>query len=135
MEFLRRPILGQLGYMGLDGHPRIVPMWYDIEGDEIWISSPPSSYKNRSLKADPRAAFSAFTSEYPYLQVTITGEVTIEKLPAQKRVAYAKRLVRRYLDALQSKAYMVRYLQTHPGDGELIRLQPKRAQLRKLGEG
>ena len=44
-ELLSETILGQLSFLGLDGYPRVVPVWFDITDGEILISNAPGTYK------------------------------------------------------------------------------------------
>ena len=57
-DLLGRPIIGQLGFFGLDGYPRVIPVWFEYRGGEVLIASQPATYKGRALSRDGRAALS-----------------------------------------------------------------------------
>lgn len=59
MDDLARELLGsgclpQIAYIGLDGDPRSVPVWVELQGDELVLETEPDSYKARSRRASPR---------------------------------------------------------------------------------
>jgi PPOX class probable F420-dependent enzyme len=127
LELLRSSILGQLGYVGLDGYPRVVAVWFDYAGGELLIGSRPGEYKCRSLRANPRAALTASTPAWPYVMVTAVGEAVVETLPEDRRKELIGRLCHRYLGQERGDRYYEMWSQGgHPGEGELVRLRPTR---------
>src|ERR1044072_7624760 len=73
-DVLGRPIIGQLGFHGLDGYPHVLPVWFEYRDGEVLIASPPGAYKCRSLSRDGRAALSVSTVERAYWIVSVVGE-------------------------------------------------------------
>src|SRR5919204_4980486 len=88
MELLSKPILGQLGFVGLDGYPRVLTVWFTYRDGEVLIATRPGEYKGRSLRANGRAALTVATSELPYLTVNAVGDATVEPLPETERIAF-----------------------------------------------
>jgi len=84
-ELLSRPIVGQLGYLGLDGEPKVNPTWFRFVDGEIQVASPPNAFKSRSLRRDPRAVLTVSTPDYPYQIASATGQVSIEVLEEEPR--------------------------------------------------
>jgi Pyridoxamine 5'-phosphate oxidase len=125
-ELLRRPIVGQLGFHGLDGYPRVVPVWFDYRGGELLIGSPAGAYKGRALAADGRASMAVSTAEGPYHLVTAVGDATVEPLPEADRIRFIGGLAVRYLGPQGGREYLERWSKGgHPGDAELIRFLPR----------
>src|SRR5207302_6240443 len=87
-DLLTRPIIGNLGYYGLDGYPRVVPVWFTFANGEILVSSEPDQYKCRALRADARATLTVSTPTVPYHVVSATGRVTVQCIEELERIAY-----------------------------------------------
>src|SRR5438105_4528108 len=96
-ELLRRPILGQLGFIGLDGYPRVLAVWFEYRDGVVLVASRPNEYKCRSLRADGRAALTVSTNELPYLMVTAVGDATVDRLPEPERITFINAIAHRYL--------------------------------------
>ncbi len=127
-DLLQQAIVGQLGFHALDGYPRVLPVWFEYREGDILIASPEGSYKGRSLAADGRASLAVSTSEgQPYYLVTVVGDATVARLPEAERLQFVTAQAERYLGPDRARRYLERWSQGgHPGDGELIRIQPRR---------
>lgn len=127
-DLLQQKIVGQLGFHGLDGYPRVLPVWFEYRDGDILIGSPQGSYKGRSLTADGRASFAVSTAEgQPYHLVTVVGDATVERLPEAEGVRFITAQAERYLGADGARRYLEGWSRGgHPGDGELIRIRPRR---------
>jgi nitroimidazol reductase NimA-like FMN-containing flavoprotein (pyridoxamine 5'-phosphate oxidase superfamily) len=126
-EVLGRPIIGQLAFLGLDGYPHVLPVWFEHRDGELLIASPPNAYKGRALARDGRAALSVSTVERPYWIVSAVGDATVERLPEPERIEFVSAIAARYLGAEAGREYIEGWLKGgHPGNGELIRLRPKK---------
>ena len=126
-ELLTGPNIGNLGYYGLDGHPRVLPVWFTLDGDDLEIASPPDAYKCRALRADPRAVLTVSTPVAPYHVVSASGSVTIERLPEDRRIEFVRAVAHRYLGREGGDAYIARWIRGgHPGPGDLLRLPIER---------
>ena len=126
-ELLGQRLVGNLGYHGLDGYPKVVPVWFEWTGDEVHVASPPGAYKSRALARDPRAVLTASTPEAPYHVVTVTGKVRIDVMEESRRIEVVGALAERYLGPEGGRKYMGTWLRGgHPGPGDLLRLVPER---------
>lgn len=124
-ELLGRPIIGQLGFRGLDGYPHVLPVWFEYRGSELLIASPTATYKGRALAKDGRAALSVSTVERPYHIVSVVGDATVEHLAEPERIEFITAIAARYLGPDDGRRYVQAWMKGgHPGDGELIRLRP-----------
>jgi PPOX class probable F420-dependent enzyme len=126
-ELLSQTIIGNLGFYGLDGYPRVIPVWFDWTDGEVQVASPPGAYKSRALAADPRAVLTVSTPVAPYHVVSVTGRVSIEVMEEDRRVEVVGRLAERYLGPEGGRRYLESWLRGgHPGPGDLLRLPAER---------
>ncbi len=58
---LEAPVLMRLAYVGLDGHPRAVPVAYIWTGKAFVFASPTTAYKVKAIAAHPKVAFTVDT--------------------------------------------------------------------------
>jgi hypothetical protein len=124
-DLLALPLIGQLGFHGLDGYPHVLPVWFEYREGELLVASPPGAYKCRALAKDGRAALSVSTVERPYNIVSVVGDATVERLPEAERIEFVNGIAVRYLGPDAGRAYIDAWIRGgHPGDGELIRLRP-----------
>jgi nitroimidazol reductase NimA-like FMN-containing flavoprotein (pyridoxamine 5'-phosphate oxidase superfamily) len=125
-ELLRRPIIGQLGYNGLDAYPRVLPVWFEYRDGEFLIGSKAGLYKGRALARDGRVSLAVSTTDRPYHIAVVVGDATVERLPEAERIPFVTALAHRYLGPDGGKQYIEGWIKGgHPGDGELIRLRPR----------
>ena len=125
-DLLGRPIIGQLGFFGLDGYPRVIPVWFEYRGGEVLIASQPATYKGRALSRDGRAALSVSTVDRPYLIASAVADATVERLAESERIQFVSAIALRYLGPEGASSYLEVWSKGgHPGDGELIRLLPR----------
>jgi hypothetical protein len=126
-DLLGRPIIGQLGFHGLDGYPHVLPVWFEHRDGELLIASPTGAYKGRALAQDGRAAMAVSTTERPYHIVTVVADASVERLPERERIDFVSAIAARYLGAEGGRSYVEAWKRGgHPGDGELIRLRPRK---------
>ena len=124
---LGQTIIGQLGFIGLDGYPHVQPVWFEYRGGELLIASKPNTYKGRALARDGRATLAVSTLERPYHIATAVGDATIELLPEPERIVFVSAIAHRYLGPQDGAKYLEMWSSGgHPGDGELIRLRPNK---------
>jgi hypothetical protein len=75
---LEAPIPMRLGYLGLDGHPRTVPVVYLWNGKAFVFASRTMAYKVRAIAANPRVSFTVDTAGFPPLLMIVRGTASIE---------------------------------------------------------
>lgn len=125
-DLLGRPIVGQLGFHGLDGYPRVLPVWFEYRKGELLIASPAAAYKGRALAKNGRASMAVSTPEAPYYLVTVVADAIVERLPEPERIELVRALASRYLGPEGGRLHFEAWIRDgHPGDGELIRLRPR----------
>jgi hypothetical protein len=75
---LEAPIPMRLGYVGLDGHPRTVPVSYLWNGKAFVLATPTSAYKVRAIEAHPEVSFTVDTTDFPPLIMLGRGTAAVE---------------------------------------------------------
>lgn len=121
LELLDRGLIGRLGFIAADGSPRILPIWYVRDADELVMTTGARSYKTRRLRADPRAAFEVSTPERPYKEWEASGRVEVEPLAGERKLEVRRRIARRYISEADAERYAAL-----PYEVVLLRLRPER---------
>jgi hypothetical protein len=75
-KLLQARIPARLGYVALDGTPRVIPISYLWNGAAFIINSPPGWPKVRAFEQNPRVAFSVDTTDFPPNTLLVRGTVT-----------------------------------------------------------
>ncbi len=76
----RGPNFAHLATLMLDGSPQVAPVWVDLEGDRILVSTSEGSLKARNSKRDARVGVSVVGQDNPYVEAQIRGRV-VERRP------------------------------------------------------
>lgn len=77
-DLLQSNTLAHLAYNWLDGTPRVTPIWFHWNGEEIVMSSPPKAPKIKALQENPDVAITIDTNEWPYKVLLIRGKAEID---------------------------------------------------------
>ncbi len=80
-KLITDPIHMRIGYTGLDGFPRCVPVSYLWNGKAFAFASPTWAYKVRALTAHPEVAFTVDTNTFWPLTMIVRGTASIEVRP------------------------------------------------------
>lgn len=106
-RLLEDPNLARLAYIGLDGRPRVVPIWFaHIDGDIIMVTGPRAD-KARALAKDPAVALTIDSSTPPYNVLLIDGDAALE--PVEGMAPEYRPIVERYLGPA-ADAYLAQLL-------------------------
>jgi hypothetical protein len=92
---LEGPNLARLAYVGLDGRPRVVPIWFAYRETEIIMITGPKAEKVRALEQNPAVAVSIDTTGPPPKALLVDGDVTLE--PVDGMAPEYRPIVERYL--------------------------------------
>lgn len=97
--FLSRPLLGRLATASPDGQPHVVPVWYLLEGEELWISSFKSTRKVVDLRRNPKCAIviDVENAEGGLTAVTIEGRAELVSEPHDEVRGIIERVYTKYL--------------------------------------
>ena len=88
-----------------DGRPTVVPVWFDLDGDELVFETDGSSAKARHLEANPYVAICVDDERFPFAFVSIRGRARLERLGAAALLPWTTRLSRRYVGEERAAEY------------------------------
>ena len=105
-KLLEEPNLARLAYIGLDGRPRVVPIWFSyIDGDIVMVTGPRAE-KALALAANPTVALTIDSPKPPYNVLLIDGDAALEPVEG---MAPDRPIVERYL-GVAADAYLAQLL-------------------------
>ena len=77
-SLLEGPNLARLAYTGLDGRPRVVPIWFTmLDGDIVMVTGPKAA-KVRALEANHAVALTIDDARPPYKVLLVEGDASLE---------------------------------------------------------
>jgi PPOX class probable F420-dependent enzyme len=79
-ELLSSTIPARLAYIGTDGAPRVVPIWFHWNGREMVMASPPKAPKLRALRKNPKVAVTIDDNSFPHRVLMLRGTVRLEEM-------------------------------------------------------
>ncbi|HEX9921524.1 MAG TPA: PPOX class F420-dependent oxidoreductase [Anaerolineae bacterium] len=106
---------GKLATVRQDGRPHIVPMWFDIDGDDLIFTTWHKSVKAVNMQRDPRVCLCIDDETPPFAYVQIEGMAAFSDDMAELS-RWATRIGGRYMGADQAEAYGRR----NSVEGELV---------------
>ena len=65
-ELLQSTIPARLAYIGSDGGPRVVPIWFHWNGKQIVLGTPLTAPKVKALRKNPKVAVTIDTNDWPH---------------------------------------------------------------------
>jgi PPOX class probable F420-dependent enzyme len=121
-EFLRAspPRTAKVATVRADGTAHVVPVWFDLDGDDVVFTTWRETAKARDLRRDPRVSLCVDDDRPPFSFVMIEGTARISDNLDEVR-AWATRIAGRYLGVMRAKAYGAR--NGVPGE-LLVRIRP-----------
>jgi PPOX class probable F420-dependent enzyme len=117
-EMLKSRTPAQLAYNGLDGKPRVVPIWFHWTGEDVVLGTPLRAPKVEALRKHPEVALSIDGDEWPYKVLQIRGTARLEELNDVSE-EYAK-AAERYFGSEQGQAWVGQLRQM--GKTEMVRI-------------
>ena len=94
-DLLAGPNLARIAYVGLDGRPRVVPIWFQCIDGEIRMITGPKAGKAKALVANPAVALTIDSSTPPYKVLLVQGDAVLEHIEGM--APEYPDIVRRYL--------------------------------------
>lgn len=79
-KLLHSTNVAHLAYTWHDGTPRVVPIWFEWNGHEIILASPPKAPKLSVLPEHPQVSLEIDSSEWPYKVLIIRGTAKVEMI-------------------------------------------------------
>jgi nitroimidazol reductase NimA-like FMN-containing flavoprotein (pyridoxamine 5'-phosphate oxidase superfamily) len=96
-----KPNLARLAYIGLDGRPRVVPIWFLYRNERFVMVTGPRAEKVPAIDRNPDVALTIDSSTPPYHALLVNGDATIETTlgMAEEYPDLARRYLARAADA------------------------------------
>jgi PPOX class probable F420-dependent enzyme len=119
---LDRPRTAKLATVRADGRPHVVPIWFDLDGDEMVFTTGADTVKGRAIARDGRVSLCVDDEAPPFAFVTIEGEARTDP-DRGELLRWATRIGDRYMGADRAEEYGRR----NAVEGELlVRVHPTR---------
>jgi PPOX class probable F420-dependent enzyme len=104
-----------------NGRPHAAPIWFILEGDDIYFTTWHTSVKVKNIQRDPYVSLCIDDEQLPYAYVVIEGTVTIVDVTSDERINWATRIARRYVGDDKAESFGKR----NGVEGEwIVRLKP-----------
>ena len=58
-----------------DGSPQVTPVWFNTDGETLWVNSAKGRVKDRNMRQRPQVAVTLMAMDNPYRYLQIRGEV------------------------------------------------------------
>ena len=79
-ELLQSTIPARLAYIGSDGGPRVIPIWFHWNGKQIVLGTPLTAPKVKALRKNPKVAVTIDTNNWPHKVLQIRGTARTETI-------------------------------------------------------
>ena len=122
-KLLQSAIPARLAYNWSDGTPRVLPIWFHWNGEQIVLAGPPNAPKMKVLAPNSKVAVTIDDKNWPYKILLVRGTVQIEMVKGMvpEYVASAKR----YLGEEGSKGFLEMYGNMFPEENVRMAIQPE----------
>jgi hypothetical protein len=111
-QMLHSKIPARLAYIGTDGGPRVVPIWFHWNGCEIVMGTPPKAPKLKALAKNPKVALTIDDNVFPHKVLLIRGRARLE--PLDGMVPEYALAAERYFGAEQGTAWVAQMTKLSP---------------------
>lgn len=80
-QLLYGPEPARMAYIGLDGDPRVIPIGFWPDGDQIVMATVPKAAKVAALRANPKVALTIDQGAFPPKVLLLRGVATVRTVP------------------------------------------------------
>ena len=101
---LARPHPAKLATVRPDGRPHVVPIWFDLDSDQLLFTTWHTSVKARNLRHDPRLSLCVDDEAPPFAYVKLDGTAAFSDDLDELR-HWATRIAARYMGAALAESY------------------------------
>jgi hypothetical protein len=77
-QLLQSQIPARVAYIWTDGTPRVVPIWFHWNGQQIVVASPTDSPKVTAIRQNPKVAVTIDNNEWPHKVLLVRGTATVD---------------------------------------------------------
>jgi hypothetical protein len=102
-HLLSSRIPARLAYIGLDGAPRAVPIWFHFDGKRFILGSAPASPKVKALTRNAKVALTIDEDAFPPKVLLVRGAAAVEVIDGL--VPEYRQAARRYLGEEQGRGW------------------------------
>ncbi len=78
-----------------DGSPQVTPVWFNFDGENVWINSAKGRLKDRNMRARPQVALCILDPTDPYRYLQIRGRVV--EITEEGAVEHIHQLSHKYM--------------------------------------
>jgi hypothetical protein len=103
-ELLHSKIPARLAYIGTDGGPRVIPIWFHWNGRDLVMATPPKAPKLKALKKNPKVSLTIDDNTFPHKVLLVRGTARLE--PVDGIVPEYIAAADRYFGPEQGKAWV-----------------------------
>ena len=96
-DLFDEPALAHVSYLNRKGQIVTYPMWVDLDGDRILVSSPIGSRKGQSLRERDQVAVSVVSTKNPWHWVSVSGRVI--DIQPDNNLEFIDRMSQKYVGA------------------------------------
>jgi PPOX class probable F420-dependent enzyme len=112
----------KLAVVRADGSPQVVPVWVDLDGDDVVFTTWADSVKGKAIRREPRVSLCLDDERPPFAFLSIAGTATTSDDP-DDLLHWATRIGRRYMGEDRAEEFGRR--NAVPGE-VLVRVRPTR---------
>ena len=94
-ELISAKNLGSIATIMPDGSPHVVPVWIDLDGNDVLINTAEGRQKLKNIRRDPRVAMDVVNLENPYEMVALRGRVV--EVTHEGADSHIDKLAKKYL--------------------------------------
>ena len=116
-ELLQSTRMARLAYVWPDGTPRVVPIWFHWDGQDLVMAGPPDAPKMKALPRNSKVAVTIDSETWPYHSLMVRGTATcnvVDGVPSEYQAA-----ARRYMGEEQGKTWVETVKQLSPQSGRI----------------
>jgi hypothetical protein len=103
-QLLQSKIPARLAYVWTDSTPRVVPIWFHWNGQELVLATPPKAPKLKALAKNPKVALTIDNNEFPHKVLLVRGTARLETMKGI--VPEYAAAAERYFGPQQGKAWV-----------------------------
>ena len=119
-EFLKKPLLARLSTIDRQGYPHTVPVWFDVDGEDLIFISTRDTAKVGHIQSNPKGAVTIGGDSGDGGGYLVKGTLSVEEDPG---LCWMKQLTYRYEPKAQAEKDIADWSTL---DMIIIRLKPER---------
>jgi general stress protein 26 len=77
-KLLQSTIPARLAYIGVDGTPRVIPIWFHWNGTRIVMATPTTAPKVKALSKNAKVALTIDSDTWPHKVLQVRGTAEVE---------------------------------------------------------